>query len=302
MTVSVCQESDGLSVASIKRNQTGQATLQFADWEACSSAAAHNRALEQLVQRQNLQNCHCVTVLPVNSYQSIQVEMAELPDDERRDAARWMIRERIDYSPEEAVIDLFEVAPFGSEKKPLTYVVSAQQKLLRDRVQLIEQSALSLQAIDIPEFALRNICDLFTGDDRGLAILLLLEQSGVLVVVRDGTLYLVRWLSSGMEDLIPFADGDFEALTEQLDTIVLEIQRSFDYCESTFHLPMVSRLLVAQTQREIPAVISYLNDYLSTQVESFSFADVLVLPEESEQIQLNRYLMAIGGALRRENN
>lgn len=228
--------------------------------------------------------------------------MAELPDDERRDAARWMIRERIDYSPEEAVIDLFEVAPFGSEKKPLTYVVSAQQKLLRDRVQLIEQSDLSLQAIDIPEFALRNICDLFTDDDRGLAILLLLEQSGVLVVVRDGTLYLVRWLSSGMEDLIPFADGDFEALTEQLDTIVLEIQRSFDYCESTFHLPMVSRLLVAQTQREIPAVISYLNDYLSTQVESFSFADVLVLPEESEQIQLNRYLMAIGGALRQENN
>ena len=302
MTVSVCQEPDGLSVASVKRNQTGQATLQFADRESCPSAAEHNRALGQLVQRQNLQNSHCVAVLPANSYQLTQVEMAELPVDERRDAARWLIRERIDYPPEEAVIDLFEVAPFGSEKKPRTYVVSAQQKLLRERVQLIEQSDLSLQAIDIPEFALRNICDLFTDDDRGLAILLLLEQSGVLVIVRDGTLYLVRWLSSGMEDLIPFADGDFEALTEQLDTIVLEIQRSFDYCESTFHLPMVSRLLVAQTQREIPAVISYLNDYLSTQVESFSFADVLTIPEESEQIQLNRYLMAIGGALRRETN
>lgn len=298
----MCQETDGLSVAGVKRDQTGQATLQFADRESCSSATEHNRALGQLVQRRNLENCPCVAVLAANSYQLIQVEMAELPDSERRDAARWLIRERIDYPPEEAVIDLFEVAPFGSEKKPRSYVVSAQQKLLRERVQLIEQSDLSLQSIDIPEFALRNICDLFTDDDRGLAILLLLEQSGVLVIVRDGTLYLVRWLSSGMDDLIPFADGDFEALTEQLDTIVLEIQRSFDYCESTFQLPMVSRLLVAQTQREIPAVISYLNDYLSTQVESFSFADVLSIPEESEQIQLNRYLMAIGGALRQENN
>ncbi|MCK4503855.1 MAG: hypothetical protein KAU22_12540, partial [Desulfuromonadales bacterium] len=293
---------DGVNVASIKRNQTGQAILQFAGRESCSSVDERCRALEQLVRQQKLQNSHCVAVLPVNSYQLIQVEMAELPDGERRDAARWLIRERIDYPSEEAVIDLFEVAPFGSEKKPLTYVVSAQQKLLRERVQLIEQSDLSLESIDIPEFALRNICDLFTADDRGLAILLLLEQSGVLVIVRDGTLYLVRWLSSGMDDLIPFADGDFEALTEQLDTIVLEIQRSFDYCESTFHLPMVSRLLVAQTQQEIPAVISYLNDYLSTQVESFSFTDVLVLPEESEQIQLNRYLIAIGGALRQENN
>ncbi|NOQ42248.1 MAG: hypothetical protein GQ563_07085 [Desulfuromusa sp.] len=298
----MCQEPDGFSVASVKRDQTGQVTLQFAGQEFCSAAKEQNRALEQLVHRQNLQNSHCVAVLPVNSYQSIQVEMAELPDDERRDAARWLIRERIDYPPEEAVIDLFEVAPFGSEKKPLTYVVAAQQKSLRERVQLIEQGDLTLDSIDIPEFALRNICDLFTDDDRGLAILLLLEQSGVLVIVRDGTLYLVRWLSSGMEDLIPFADGDFEALTEQLDTIVLEIQRSFDYCESTFQLPMVSRLLVAQTQREIPAVISYLNDYLSTQVESFSFAGVLAIPEESEQILLNRYLMAIGGALRQENN
>lgn len=298
----MCQEPDGISVASIRRDQSGSVTLQFASRESCSLVEDRARVLEQLVHQKDLQNSQCVAVLPVNSYQLTHVEMADLPEDERRDASRWQIRERIDYPPEEAVVDLFEVAPFGGERKSLTYVVSAQQKLLRDRVQLIEQSDLSLQAIDIPEFALRNICDLFTADDRGLAILLLLEQSGVLVIVRDGTLYLVRWLSSGMDDLIPFADGDFEALTEQLDTIVLEIQRSFDYCESTFQLPMVSRLLVAQTQREIPAVISYLNDYLSTQVEAFSFADVLALPEESEQLQLNRYLVAIGGALRQENN
>ncbi len=149
---------------------------------------------------------------------------------------------------------------------------------------------------------MRNICELFVEDDRGVALLLLLEKSGILVIVREGILYLVRWLSSGMEDLIPFADGDYEALTEQLDTIVLEIQRSFDYCESTFHLPMVSRLLVAQTQREIPAVISYLNDYLVTQVEPLGFEGILAVAGESDQIQLNRHLLAIGGALRQEDN
>ncbi|MCF6266321.1 MAG: hypothetical protein L3J57_07230 [Desulfuromusa sp.] len=301
-TVSLYLESDGISVAGVKRDQMGLATLQFADRETFSSVEERNSALEQLVRRHHLQNSRCVVVLSADSYQTIQVEMAELLDSERRDAARWQIRERIDYPPEEAVIDLFEVPPFGSEKKPLTYVVSAQQKLLRDRVQLIEQCNLSLESIDIPELALRNICELFVEDDRGVALLLLLEKSGILVIVREGILYLVRWLSSGMEDLIPFADGDYEALTEQLDTIVLEIQRSFDYCESTFHLPMVSRLLVAQTQREIPAVISYLNDYLVTQVEPLGFEGILAVAGESDQIQLNRHLLAIGGALRQEDN
>ena len=295
-------ETSGISLATIKRDQAGQVALQFADCEEVSSIEDRNKVLEKIVQQQHLQNSRCVVVLGRDSYQLSQVEMVELADNEKRDAARWLIRERIDYPPEEAVIDLVEVAPFGSEKKPLTYVVSAQQKILRDRIELVEQSHLSLGSIDIADFSLRNICELFTEDDRGLAILLLLEETGVLVVVREGTLYLTRWLSTGMDNLIPFADGDYETLTEQMDAIVLEIQRSFDYCESTFHLPMVSRLLVAQTQREIPAVVSYLNDYLTTKVESFDFSGALAVPEEVEQVQLNRHLLAIGGALRQENN
>ena len=254
------------------------------------------------MKQQGINDSRCVVILPGDSYQLTQIETTDLEEHERRDAARWQIRERIDYPPEEAVLDLYEIPPFGGERRPLTYVVSAQQKVLKERIAAIKENGLSLQAIDIPEFSLRNVCDLFTEEERGLAILLLLEHSGILVVVRDGILYLVRWLSSGMDDLLPYAEGDFEALTEQLDAIVLEIQRSFDYCESTFQLPLVSRLLVAQTQQEIPAVVKYLNDYLSVRVESFSFDGVLTVPDGSEQVQLNRHLMAIGGALRQEKN
>lgn len=273
-----------------------------ASYESCATAEECQRAVEQLVHQQHLHDSRCVAVLPGEAYKSIQIEMAELPDDERREAARWQIGERIDYPTQEAVIDLFEVAPFGSEKRPVSFAVAAQKNLLSQRVQLIERNNLSLESIDIPEFALRNICELFTEDDRGLAVLLLLEENGILVIVRDGVFYLVRWLTTGMDDLLPFADGDYEALTGQLDAVVLEIQRSFDYCESTFNLPMVSRLLVAQTQREIPAVVTYLNDFLAIAVEPFSFKDVLATPEGSDPLQLNRCLLAIGGALRQENN
>ena len=298
----MCLDSDGVAVAGIERDDSGQGKLPFFAYEKCSSADECAQHVTAQVRKHGLKDSQCIVVLAADSYQMIQIESTDLAESEKRDAARWQIRDRIDYPPEDAVLDIFDIAPFGGERQPLTYVVSAQQKLLQERVDLVEQVEMSLLAIDIPEFALRNVCDLFTGDDRGLAVLLLLDRTGVLVIVRDGVLYLVRWLSSGMDDLIPYADGDYEVLTEQLDTIILEIQRSFDYCESTFQLPMVSRLLVAQTRQEIPAVVTYLNDYLATQVEPFSFSGVLDVPEGSDQLHLNRHLIAIGGALRRESS
>jgi len=301
--VAVNLENDGAGIASIHRSD-GSPTpvLDVAVWAPFPSAEERRGVLEKTIRSHNLQKSSCVSVLSPEFYQLVQVETTGLSPEEGRDAARWQIRERIDYLPEEAIIDLFGVAPFGSEKKPISYAVSARENILRDHVDLLQQAGLELEAIDIPEFSLRNICDLFTEDPRGLAILLLLKKKGILVVVRDGSLYLVRILSMGMNDLLPFADGQEEAMTDRLDSIVLEIQRSFDYCESTFHLPMVSRLLVAQTQREIPALISYLSKYLATSVETFSFDGVLKVPEGTRQIELNSHLLAIGGALRKESD
>ncbi len=301
-TVAVCRDAGRFAIAGALRGAGNLPVLQFATALPATSNDEYLSSLEQLAQQQKIHEQSTVAVLPPNSYQLIQIEMADLPEDERRDAARWQIRERIDYSVEEAIIDLFDVPSFGVTKKPHTYVVSAPQKMLREQIKVIEDANMTLEAIDIPEFALRNICDLFVTDDRGLALLLLLDHRGVLVIVRDGVMYLVRWLNQGMDALIPYAEGNLEALTEKLDTIVLEVQRSFDYCESTFNLPQVSRLLVAQTKQEIPVVTSYLNDYLTTKVETLSFADVLTVPDSSEQIELNQLLFAIGGALRQENN
>ncbi len=290
----------GTSVASVRRDKGGLPELQLVNWEPLVSAEERQEALKELVRREHLQGSKAVAVLQPDAYELMQIELADLPRDERREAARWQVRELLEFPVEQAVVDLFDVAPFSSDKKPLTYVVAAREALLRERLGQLDEAELALMAIDIPEFALRNVAELFVADERGTAILLLQEQDGMLTIVRDGVHYLTRSLSSGMNQLLPYADGDLEALSEQLDAIVLEVQRTFDYCESTFHLPMVSRVLVAQTGREIPAVITYLNDYLTTSVESFSFDSVLNLPEGSEQLELNQHLLAIGGALRRE--
>lgn len=300
--VAVCFDSGQMGVAEVKYSQTGNPVLQLSISVPLTNMENREDVLAELVRQHQLQKKNCVNVLPSDSYQLIQAEIGDLPASEKREAARWQIRERIDYSPEEAVVDLFEIQSFSGDRKPLTYAVSAQKCVLQKQVQLMSHCDLDLDSIDIPEFALRNICDLYSEDPRGLAILFLLNEKGVLVIAREGSLYLVRLFNTGMNDLLPYADGNYEALTDQLDAIVLEIQRSFDYCESTFLLPTVSRLLVAQTEQEIPAVVSYLNEYLATQVEAFRFPENLLVPDEVGQLDLNRNLLAIGGALRQESH
>jgi MSHA biogenesis protein MshI len=300
--VAVCFDSGQIGVAEVKYSQTGKPALELSVSVPLNSTDDQADVLGQLARQHQLQKKSCVNVLPSDSYQLIQAEIGELSASEKREAARWQIRERIDYPPEEAVVDLFEIPSFSGDRKPLTYVVSAQKSILQKQVQLIDHCDLDLDSIDIPEFSLRNICDLYAEDPRGLAILLLLNEKGILVIAREGRLYLVRLFNTGMDDLLPYAEGDYEALTDQLDAIVLEIQRSFDFCESTFLLPTVSRLLVAQTEQEIPAVVSYLNEYLATQVEAFRFPGNLSLPDGVDQLDLNRNLLAIGGALRQESN
>lgn len=299
--VSVCADDGVLGVAAVRYTAEGTPELLLSDCDRGAGQDGRDKVLEAMVRKHGLQKKTCVNVLSSDNYQLIQSDLTDLPDDERREAARWQISERIDYPPQEAVIDLFDIPSFGGDRKPLTYVVSAEKRVLQQQVRMLADHDLELDSIDVPEFALRNLCDLFKDDPRGVAILLLLDQKGILVIARDGVLYLVRIFNTGMEDLIPYGDGNYEALSDLLDAVVLEIQRSFDHCESTFMLPTVSRLLVAQTGEEIPAVVSYLNEYLAAKVEPFSFPDWFKLPEGCLPLELNRNLLAIGGALRQEN-
>ncbi len=297
--VGLCLHPDSYRVVALTRLSDNQLKIQAVDDQQLATADERDRRLASWVSQFNLAGGDCVDVLPTGAFQLAQVDLVKLPEEERRDAARWQLRELIDYRPQDAVIDLFEVTPFSGERAPVTYAVAAHDQLLRRHLQAVSESQLQLEAIDLPEFALRNICNLFA-EERGIAILLLHDEYGILTVVRDGDLYLVRVLGVGMIDLANVAEAGMEALTEQLDSIVLEVQRSFDYCESSFQLPQVARLLVAQTGKEIPALINYLNDYLTTRVEPFLFPDNVELPEGLDQLELNRFLVPIGGALRQE--
>ena len=297
----VCLESDVISVAAVTVGSGARPRLTFAGRATVAADQHSSPVLEDLLRQGKLQGRQGHLVLPLNGYQTIQLDVSDVPLEEARQAARWQIGERIDYPPEQAVIDLYQVAPFAGERRAPSYAVTAHQQSLRKQVDAVSAAGARVASIDIPEFALRNICELFVDDLRGVALLLLLDQSGLLVVVRDGVLYLSRQLPMGMDSLLAYQPDD-PAMTELFDTIVLDIQRSFDFCESNFQLPIVSRLLVAQTRQEIPALVNYLDDYLTTDVEPLRLDTVMDLAPDMEPLDLHQQLLSIGAALRREES
>jgi len=107
----VCRELGGVGLSCVKRDQAGQVILKYAAFHPCSTAEECQRVLEQQVKQENLQNSPCVSVLPADTYQLMQVDVDKLPEAERRDAVRWQINERLDYPAEDAVIDVFETPP-----------------------------------------------------------------------------------------------------------------------------------------------------------------------------------------------
>lgn len=259
--------------------------------------------VEDYVNSNLLRNSACVDVLSPDHYNLIQVDLQGVKDEEKREAARWQIRELIDYPAEEAVIDLLEVPIVGEKDMFRTFAVTAPISALKARTVEMIAAELHLEAIDIPEFAIRNLLELYHEESRGLCLLWIREQSGLVVICRGETLYFSRSINVGMthfqQEPVSTDDG---LLSENnqflLDGIILEVQRSLDYCESNFRLPPVPKILVAFCGNETAEFLEYLDRSLQSDVCAADFRQILDLPSDIDPPTINACLPALGAALR----
>ena len=235
------------------------------------------------------------SVLEPSSYQLLLVEAPDVPEDELRAAVRWRIKDLIDFHIDDAVIDVFEMPAHsrGGQAK-MMYTVAARADSVRKQVDLINGAGLSLEAIDIPELCLRNIADRMEEDGRGLALLYLAEEQGLLVVVRQGVMYLTRRIETGVNTL-QRANG---LRGEIVAGLALEIRRSLDYFESHYDQKPVFTLYSAGLEagdRNDLAVD------LSVTVEDVDLSRFVDLGCELDGDLQRRCLPAIGAALRHES-
>lgn len=267
--------------------------------------------LQKAVEDQSLQRLPCVDVLAIDSYNFLQVEPPDVPDEEKASAIRWQIRDMVDYPIEESVVDYFQV-PGDTQRgrADVAYAVCAPVSQLKRQASLLHGARLEVAAMDIPELSLRNIVMLLGEDAKGVAFLYLGRERGVIIVIKEGSLYLARNIHIGLDDLDagtpeggrgersgPEENGPLE---EMLGSILLEVQRSLDFYESNFYQMSVGTLVIAPLEQEIPGLEAFLENNLhEVRIRRLALNSLLHCPEIPSQEQ-GRCLLAIGGALRIE--
>jgi MSHA biogenesis protein MshI len=264
---------------------------------AVKNAEEKAKVLEKQVSSLGLENTKASYVLSPNDYKLLLVEAPNVAANEIADAVKWKIKDLIDHPVEEMAITVFPV-PVDAYRggNDMVYVVATTKTKIKEIVDLVTNSGLVLEAIDIPELVMMNLSAKCADDSYGLAFLDLRGSGSTMNLCKDGEIYLTRHLNTRMDpDVLNSADWD--NIRERL---VLEIQRSLDYYESQLGKPAIPKVLLAPRQSDSEALAGQLNSVMSVHVECMDISKSLDSMEDLPLELQEKCLMAIGGALRQE--
>lgn len=233
------------------------------------SPAKREQELSAAVEGNGWAGASTTLVLPLDQYQVFQLERPEgVEESELGDALKWKLKEFLDFSPSDAVSDVFPFPEDASRGRgDLVNVVAARKSLVRELVDLVAQSGLELVSIDIAELALRHLVARLDESQRGAALVYMRVRYGQMVICKGNVLYLSRRLDVSAEDL-----HDASQQENAVQSLALEMQRSLDYFESQLGQvpPGIIRFVTRDTSLPLS---SMLGSYLAGSVEALDWAD-----------------------------
>ncbi len=297
-----CGGPDELSLVHISQN--GQNGLKLLSSGRISLNGNDPKTdLADFVQKHTGPKVPAVGVMPLQSYSLMQVEAPDVPEEEMRQAVQWKVKDLIDYSLDEAVIDAFPT-PQSPGRGKMVYVVSAHMDAVRTHIDLLQGVRIKLKAIDIPELALRNVAALTPEARKGICLVYLGQKTGLIVIVKEHILYVARNLKHGAVDLNRAASekSDYDLLDTEspyqvlLESMVLDVQRTLDYYESTFGMASIGRVMVTADDAPPSGLMEHLQNNLGTEVTSLDVSDLFAGPRGNDAAQ-GLTILALGAAL-----
>lgn len=257
--------------------------------------------LRSLARSHGLGQCHTTLLLNADDYYLLQIELPAVPPDEIREAVRWKIKDMVEFPVENLTLDLVEVPgiPGRTGRVRQGLVAAAGDEMVGEQMSLFDSAGVTLDVIDIPEMAIRNIAALYEEENRGLAVLVIDEERAFLIFTFSGELYAVRQIEITRSNL---EEAEGEWLNQIFDRIGLETQRSLDNFERLHSHISVTRLLLSPLPTT-PGLVDYLRDYLSLPVSEMDLAEVMdlsLVPELAQPGRQAQFLKVLGAALRSE--
>jgi len=167
----------------------------------------------------------CHIVLNAQQSQIVQVDKPSVPSAEINGALKWQIKDLVNISPENMVVDYFDGPLLAGGKEKINVVCSPVNEL-KEIVTAANQGNMEVASIIIAEFAFANL--LPTQNDACLLVCQQPNEEIVLLIVKQGKLYFHRRLR-GFSQIASKTEDELTMTV--IDSLVLEIQRSSDYFE-----------------------------------------------------------------------
>jgi MSHA biogenesis protein MshI len=267
--------------------------------QACviDSRAPARDKLDALAENLRLRKAKIRLLLESDEYQLLQTALPQIPDEELAGAIRWQVKDMLRSPLEATTLDLL-IPPQQAPRRAQGFVVAAPNAVLQERMLQFRSCKSSVEVIDIPELAQRNMGRLLQNGSHATIILSITSAGALLTASQDGVLYFTRNFELGAFSLAASVD----ARREQFDRLLLELQRSLDVIEHQYP-QLTAPVLWLAPFAHVEELLTLLIDTLYLPVNAIALAELFdcthcALP--AEPIRQAALFHALGLALRTE--
>jgi MSHA biogenesis protein MshI len=232
-------------------------------------------------------------VLPSKQYQIYPIDKPNVEDSELTDAARWRVKDMLDFDLNDAATDVYDFPSDALRGRPEQLnVVVCRSAIIKEALKLISESELELESIDIVDLALRNVAARLSDDEhKAQAVLYLRNGAGSMVLVKNGNLYFSRHFDFSLKSLNEPSQQD-----SVIQSLALEIQRSFDYFESQMGQVPPRTIALLGPDSDVP-LTNMLGGSIAAEVTWLDLACCYGQEQTTERNEINCFA-AIAGAIR----
>ena len=291
----IATDGDYASVAVVDRSGDGKPVLRASSfYRSVGGQGTSVQDVSALRIRQAPVSC----VLEHGDYQMQLVETPNVPDAELRQAVAWRVKDLVDYSLDEAIVDLFHLPRHSTASaRAIAYAVISRNETVEESVTAARaQVAHPVSIVDIPELCLRNISTMLPDEEHGAAFLHFTDTDGFLTITRAGRLHVVRHIPTGRKTFVENADDSF-FVNERAAGIALDVQRSLDYYESHYDYRPIQKLYLGPGTG-LDVLPKALNENLGLEIVQLELEDLFEIEGELAAEDQGRCLIAAGAALR----
>lgn len=222
--------------------------------------------------------------LPFQSFNIYQVERPMVDDNELHKALKYKILDFIDDSLENISWDYIDLPKSREPKQQSCYLVTCRKKIIEEWIEKLETNNLRIKSICTPLSTLTLLMRSKNLDSYASALIWISEQANYIVILKNNFIYMIRELECD-------TTRKFEDWSEQL---ILEIQRSLDYCLTQYNKVNVVKCELIGTKNITESELSWMQKELDCVLNKYEFPDII---SGFSFLQQQKLIYAIGSVI-----